>query len=242
MGILCKMFDHQNDAINFWGEECEYILFRCKRCKHEEIYCSYEGRTLPNNELGHKIMKKMMDDKEFSDACHIHNLFVMAEFNNAFNFKKQKEEYKKIRDKFNLPSDNRPACPVELYKAGLWIDKEPKSNSKSEPAKKPKPVPKTKSKSKPKGRTGPINLSDPAPMQGEEVNNEVGENSDFQFEGQYTNEVEPVSYNFQKSVKVPTGGETLEQLERLEKIYVENENYEKAAEIHSKIQKLKNCP
>ena len=242
MGILCKMFDHQNDAINFWGEECEYILFRCKRCRKEEIYCSYEGKTLPNDELGNKILKKMMEDKEFSLACHIHDRFVTAEFNNAFKFKKQEEEFKKIQKEFDLPSAKRVPCPIELFKAGLWIDKEPKSNSKSEPAKKPKPVPKTKSKSKPKGRTGPINLSDPAPMQGEEVNNEVGENSDFQFEGQYTNEVEPVSYNFQKSVKVPNGGETLEQLERLEKIYVENENYEKAAEIHSKIQKLKNCP
>lgn len=242
MGILCKMFDHQNDAINFWGEECEYILFRCKRCKHEEIYCSYEGKTLPNDEMGKKILNKMMEDKQFSLACHIHDRFVMAEFNNAFKFKKQEEEFKKIQKEFDLPSAKRVPCPVEMYKAGLWIDKEPKSNSKSEPAKKPKPVPKTKSNSKPKGRTGPINLSDPAPMQGEEVNNEVGENNDFQFEGQYTNEVEPVSYNFQKSVKVPNGGETLEQLERLEKIYVENENYEKAAEIHQKIQKLKNCP
>ena len=69
----------------------------------------------------------------------------------------------------------------------------------------------------------------------------VGENSDFQFEGQYTNEVEPVIYNFQNK-KDNMEGETLEQLERLEKIYVDNENYEKAAEIHRKIQNIKNCP
>jgi hypothetical protein len=242
MGILCKMFDHQNDAINFWGEECEYILFRCKRCKHEEIYCSYEGRTLPNDEMGKKILNKMMEDKQFSLACHIHDRFVMAEFNNAFKFKKQEEEFKKIQKEFDLPSSKRVPCPVEMFKAGLWIDKEEKK-SKSKPKNISIDKPKSIEDLKLKGRTNKIDTDyTKDSIEGEKPLEPVGENSDFQFEGQYTNEVEPVIYNFQKSVKVPTGGETLEQLERLEKIYVENENYEKAAEIHQKIQKLKNCP
>ena len=45
------------------------------------------------------------------------------------------------------------------------------------------------------------------------------------------------SLGFEK--KNPTKGETLYELERLEKIYVEKENYEKAAEILEKIKILK---
>ena len=241
MGILCNLFDHQNDAINFWGEECEYILFRCKRCKHEEIYCSYEGKTLPNDELGNKILKKMMEDKEFSLACHIHDRFVMAEFNNAFKFKKQDQEFKKIQKEFDLPSTKRVPCPVEMFKAGLWIDKEEKK-SKSKPKNISINKPKSIEDIKPKGRTNKIDTDyTKSSIQGEKPLEPVGENSDFQFEGQYTNEVEPVSYNFKKK-KDNIEGETLDQLERLEKIYVDNENYEKAAEIHDKIQKIKNCP
>ena len=249
MGILCKMFDHQNDAINFWGEECEYILFRCKRCKHEEIYCSYEGKTLPNDEMGKKILNKMMEDKQFSLACHIHDRFVMAEFNNVFNFKKQEEEFKKIQKEFDLPSSKRVPCPVEMFKAGLWIDKEEKK-SKSKPRNptllKIRDISIDKPKSiedlKPKGRTNKIDTDyTKDSIEGEKPLEPVGENSDFQFEGQYTNEVEPVIYNFQNK-KDNMEGETLEQLERLEKIYVDNENYEKAAEIHRKIQNIKNCP
>jgi len=42
-------------------------------------------------------------------------------------------------------------------------------------------------------------------------------------------------YSFESISK----GETLEELERLEKIYAARENYEKAADIYKKIQKLK---
>lgn len=238
MGILCKIFDHQTEAINFWGEQCEYIHFKCKRCGHEEIYCSYEGKTLPNDEMGKKILKKMMEDKDFSLACHIHNRFVMAEFNNAFNFKKQREEIKKIREEFNLPPDKRPACPVEMFKAGLWIyqeKKKPKSESKNISVDKPKSI----EDIKPKGRSGKIKTDKIKGYdEGEEALEPVEHNNDFDFTPQYTNEVEPVTYNFEKNKK-NMEGETLEQLERLEKIYVDKENYEKAAEIRNKIQKLK---
>ena len=238
MGLLCKMFDHQNEAINFWGEECEYIHFKCKRCGHEEIYCSYEGKTLPNDEMGNKILKKMMEDKDFSLACHIHNRFVMAEFNHAFNFKKQKEEFEKIQKEFDLPSAKRVPCPVEMYKAGIWIDKqEKKSKSKLKNISIDKP--KSIEDIKPKGRTNKIDTDyTKSSIEGEKPLEPVGESNDLDFTPQYTNEVEPITYNFQKK-KDNMEGETLEQLERLEKIYVDKEDYERAAEIHKKIQKLK---
>ena len=219
MAILCNMFDHKNEAINFWGDECEYILFKCKRCNHEEIFCSYEGKVLANDEFGKKVLDKMMKDKEFSKACHIHSQFVKAEHSNPFNFKKQDEEYERIRKEFNLTSNIRPACPVEMFRSGLWIDKKNDSESKSKRSN-------TKPKSKPV-----VNDSTPE-MEGEDnvfISNEEIDNN------VYTNEVKPIKYNFESKDK----GETLEQLERLEKIYAERENYEKAAEIHKKIEKLK---
>jgi hypothetical protein len=220
MGILCNMFDHKNKVENFWGDECEYMLFKCKRCGHEEIFCSYEGKTLPNNEFGRTIMDKMMKDKEFSLACHIHSQFKKAEYNNAFNFKKQEEEYERIRKEFNLTSKVRPACPVEMFKAGLWVDK--KNDSGVKPKKS-----NTKSKTKPVTNDPEVNFE-----QGEAnvfiPNDEIDNNT-------YTHDVKPIKYKFESNKK----GETLEQLERLEQIYAERENYEKAAEIHQKILKLK---
>jgi len=217
MGIFCKMLDHKNEAINFWGENCEYLLFKCKRCNHEEIFCSYEGKILNNDEFGKKILDKMMKDKEFSKACHVHSQFVKAEHSNPFNFKKQEEEYERIRKEFNLTGLKRPACPIELFRAGLWID----TNNESG---------KSKKKSNTKIKTKPI-VNDPEPdnEQGEIYN--VFEPEDNSF----TNEVKPIKYSFESVSK----GETLEGLQKLEKIYVARENYEKAAEIYKKIQKLK---
>lgn len=216
MGILCKMLDHKNEAINFWGDNCEYLLFKCKRCNHEEIFCSYEGKILDNDEFGKKVMDKMMSDKEFSKACHIHSQFMKAEHSNPFNYKKQEEEYERIRKEFNLTDSKRPACPVELFRAGLWKDSKNDSGT-------------SKKKSNTKIKTKPI-ASDPVTdnEQGEVYN--VFESDDNSF----TNKVKPIKYSFEQASK----GETLEELERLEKIYVARENYEKAAEVHKKIQKL----
>ena len=217
MGILCKMLDHKNEAINFWGENCEYLLFKCKRCNHEEIFCSYEGKILNNDEFGKKVLDKMMKDKEFSKACHIHSQFVKAEHSNPFNFKKQEEEYERIRKEFNFTGLKRQACPIELFRARLWKD----INNDSVTAKK---------KSNTKIKTKPI-VNDPEPdnEQGEIYN--VFEPEDNSF----TNKVKPIKYSFESISK----GETLEELERLEKIYAARENYEKAADIYKKIQKLK---
>jgi len=217
MGILCKMLDHKNEAINFWGENCEYLLFKCKRCNHEEIFCSYEGKILNNDEFGKKVLDKMMKDKEFSKACHIHSQFVKAEHSNPFNFKKQEEEYERIRKEFNLTGLKRPACPIELFRAGLWKDIKNDSGT-------------AKKKSNTKIKTKPI-VNDPEPdnEQGEIYN--VFEPEDNSF----TNKVKPIKYSFESVSK----GETLEELERLEKIYAARENYEKAADIYKKIQKLK---
>lgn len=209
MGLLCAMLDHKDQAINFWGDEAEYILNKCKRCGREEIYCSYEGKLIPNDEMGKKILHKMMNDKEFSKACHIHHQFIKAETSNTFNFKKQDQEFDKIRKEFNLPASYKPACPVEMFKSGLWKDKKmSKTNAKP------------KSKKTIKGETGNIKSK--------------GENSDVTF----TDEVKPMKYGNYRGNADLESGETLEQLKRLEKIYAEKEDYERAAWIQQRINKI----
>lgn len=205
MGIICKMFDHKLEAIDFWGDEAEYILFKCKRCNHEEIYCSYEGKVLPNDAFGKEIMNKMMSDVEFSKACHIHTEFLKAEHYNPFNFKKQEQEYERLRKEFDIKSKVRPACPIEMYKAGLW---------KSKKGKKP-------TKSKIEGETS-INLT-----KGEQE--------------EYPNDFKSKShknYNKKTKVNIPVQ-DRIKELEKLEKIYANDENYEKAAQMRNKISKLR---
>lgn len=208
MGLFCQMFDHKQEAINFWGDEAEYILFKCKRCGEEEIYCSYEGKCLPNNDQGKEIFNKMRNDKEFSRACHIHTEFIMVEASIMFDWKKQEREFDKLREKFGLAKNARPACPVEMYKKGLWVDKKGTGE-------KPKPSNdenKIKAAIKSKGEAKPKQTK--------------GEKSTKNRKSKVSNVVD--------------GGENLEQLQRLEKIYAKDENYERAAEIHKKILKLKN--
>ena len=212
MGLLCNILDHKDEAINFWGDNAEYILNKCKRCGREEIFCFYEGKTFANDDVGKDILSKMMNDKVFSKACHIHYQFIRAEQDNVFNFKKQDEEYKKLKVKFNLPETFVPACPVELYKKGLWNN----NNSYKSISKDSKPA-----KSKTKGEAGTSKvkgeIKKPKPVS----------------KGKKT------KYGNYKGKADVEGRETLEQLENLEKIYVEKEDYERAAEIHKKIKDFK---
>jgi hypothetical protein len=173
----------------------------------------------------------MMTDKDFSRACHIHEQFVKAEFDNMISEKNKLKAFEELRERFELSSIVRPADPVELFRLGIWKDKDAKGESKS----------KTK-----KIRTKDIDLNESFMMRFDDIESiSKGEqeinNSNMEpknYDGQeYTNEVRPVEYNFEK--RIPTKGETLAELERLEKIYVERENYEKAAEILKKINSLK---
>jgi len=99
----------------------------------------------------------------------------------------------------------------------LWVDNKNDSGT-------------AKKKSNTKIKTKPI-VNDPEPdnEQGEIYNIFEPEDNSF------TNKVKPIKYSFESVSK----GETLEELQKLEKIYVARENYEKAAEIYKKIQKLK---
>lgn len=212
MGILCKIFGHKDEAKNFWGEQAEYILFCCERCGYEHVYCSHEGKILPYDNIGREILTKMMSDKEFSEACHIHKQFAAADLKYAFSFSKKEEEYKRLREKYKISSNIRPACPVEMYKAGLWKDKgEPGITKKKDPTIKETSL---------------------------NINNNTKDFRPMSFENnqEYTNEVQPVEYNFKKAVSKT---ETVAELEKLLNIYVDQEKYEKAAEIHKKIEALK---
>lgn len=230
MGLLCNIFDHKDDAINFWGEEAEYILYRCSRCGYEHYHCAYEGKLIPNDEMGKKILQKMMSNKEFSKACHIHNEFVKAEFKNAFSYKKVQESYKQIQLEYGLSNSNRPADPVEMFKAGMWIDKSGESPAKKAESNSPKP----------KLRTKDLDIHHPD-IEHEEENTqqEVEQKKPFKpisiGDVEYTNEVKPVEYEFDKK---PSEADMLSELKRLEMIYVEKEMYEKAAEINEKIKKI----
>jgi hypothetical protein len=228
MGISCSIFGHKTEAINFWGEQAEYVLFECSRCKHQEVYCHHEGRNLPYDEMGKKILNKMLTDKDFSEACHIHSQFAAAEFKYAFSWKKKDEEFVKIREKFGLAANTRPACPVEMFKAGIWIDKKVESNGE-----------KKSKKSKPEITDIPQNFK----LNSNEINSIDMENNNEKFSPmnfdnqEYTNDVQPIEYSFEK--KSAPKAFTLKELERLLNIYVEQEKYEKAAEIHKKIEALK---
>lgn len=226
MGSFCKIFGHKDEAINFWGEQAQYILFKCNRCADEKIVCAFERRTIPNNEFGKVVLKKMMTDEIFSNACRLHMEFVEIEKKYPFNFIKRESELKKLRENYGLPINYRPACPVELFRSGLWIDKQIQNIKLKEELKKvdllmdiEKIITETK-----KGELEKLNS--------ESKNNNMEDNK---FE--YTNEVQVVQYDFQNK---PSKNETIAELEKLEKIYVEKENYEKAAEIHKRIQQLKN--
>lgn len=218
MGLLCAMFDCQNEAINLWGMNGEYILFRCKRCKKEKIYCVRENRDLTNDEKGREFMYKMMSSPDFSLACQIHSEFVKVERDYPLNLNKREELFKEIQKKYNLPSSNRPADPVIMLEKGLWIEKRNMDQGEVEEKIKPESKPK---KEKDKKMTGRIQR----PVRGE---------SEF-----FTNEVQPVKYKFEESESNDLESMNLESLKELESRYVQEEKYEKAAEVRDRINKLK---
>ena len=130
MGALCKIWGCKDSVIKIYSNNVNYALMKCSRCDREIISCVYEGQNLTNDLVGLKILNKMMTDKEFSKACHIHSLFVKVEGEFPFMFRKQEQEFEKIQKQFNLDNAKRPASPIELFKAGLWIDKPLKKEHK----------------------------------------------------------------------------------------------------------------
>lgn len=224
MGLICNIFGHKDEAQNFWGEQAQYILFRCSRCGKEHIHCSHEMKSVPNDESGKKVLHKMMIDQNFSNACRVHSEFVAVENENLFSIKKRENGYNKLREKYNLPSNFRPACPVIMYNTGLW--KENGDTSLSIPDHKIK-------KDEPKKVLRKIDIEPIENLDKEIIKNfKIMDKEQFH----YTNEVQVVEYQFEKN---PSKANTIAELEKLEKIYAEKENYEKAGEIHKRIQELK---
>ncbi|MEY4571010.1 MAG: hypothetical protein RLZ10_203 [Bacteroidota bacterium] len=224
MGLICNIFGHKDEAQNFWGEQAQYILFKCNRCGKEHIHCSHEMRSIPNDETGKKVLHKMMIDQVFSDACRVHSEFVAVENDNLFSVKKKNIGYNRLREKYKLPENYRPACPVTMFIAGLWIDK--KENLIDIPQNSDK-------KNESKKMLKKIDI-EPIPNTDKEILKNLNAMDKEKFH--YTNEVQIVEYQLDKKT---SKANTIAELEKLEKIYAEKENYEKAGEIHKRIQELK---
>lgn len=253
---MCSLFDCKEEAIEFWGEQAQYILLRCNRCNKEMIQCCFEGKKLNHDKMGLTIMNKMMKDAEFSYACHIHQQFKDVEEKYALNFNKREEEFNKLKIKFNLSNITRPADPIILFQNGIWDIDKPEFEEPVDFVK--------EKKSKKKDRE---NFDSPPPLiennesedeqeeiisQGE-VKETPPEVKDIKFQGEiegieklemnkseyFTNDVKPITYEFDKegeSKLIFSVDELKNQLEE----FLEKEDYESAAKIRDRINEIEN--
>lgn len=248
MGTYCELFDHMYEAQNSWGEQCQYIHFHCKRCGHDKIFCTYEEKDLPYDENGLKAMEKMMSDKRFSDACHIHSQFEKVEKKYVFNFLKRQGEFDKLIAKYGL--SHQPGNPVDLLNRGMWIDLPSNSNETSKRSKGEKPK---KSNPKPKGRASvepdpddlPIDhgadfrYSNPERENQQEINPPAS-GSTFEYTLNLDEDSSPKSKKSKPKVKrEKSNQELLDEYEKKMFHHQDLEQYEKAAEYRDKIVKLK---
>lgn len=239
MGLRCKVMGctNEHDDIRGYYEGGDYVVYGCKRCPKEIIFCSKESRFMDNDEAGRAAMAMMIKDPEFSRQCAIHSEFVRAETENPFSLEKERMAKDLIRSKYGLPDGYRPPDPVILLQKGLWNPKP--SRKKAEP----------KSKSKTKGKEGPK----PYPTQeGESFGSQGG----FRYEIQpneapkpagkgksgvrYTNRFDLGSVDNSNNEHLSVE-EQLKRLERRMEKHVQREEYEKAAKIRDHIAKLKEC-
>jgi hypothetical protein len=218
--------------MDFWGDNAEYVLFKCRRCGNETIFCSKEVRILKNDEEGWKIRDLMISDPEFSRQCTIHDEFVKAEDKNAMNFYKKEKALDEIRERYGLAPGFRQPDPVILWQKGLWNPVKPEKSGESKPKRR-----------NPKNKTGekPIRLEggESFPEQDNVVKVEIritkpnsgGENSGSQWEDITVNGEEPKQ---ELSVEAQ-----ISRLERRMGKHVAREEYEKAARLRDQIVKLK---
>lgn len=252
MGIFCSIWGCKDEPADFWGDNAEYVLYRCGRCKNETIFCTKELKLLKNDESGRKLMLFMMSNSEFSGECTMHSEFVKAETDNPFSFSKQEKQQQALRKKYGLADGTRPADPTILWEKGLWKPKPAKDGEKPAAAK-----PKT-SKGKGKGRL--IRLKDAESPPREDSDNLFGDkiekgNPDLDVRyvppaGSGGNST-PLSYEWnvnesQKSKNPPSGFRPdmtpeaqLKRLQRRLDKHVLREEYEKAAKIRDQIEKMK---
>jgi len=231
MGLFCSIWGCSDEPVNFWGDNAEYVLFKCRRCRKETILCSKENKILDNNEEGKKIMELMIRDKEFSKQCIIHSEFVKAEEENVINLAKRESALNEIREKYGLAPGFRQPDPVILWQKGLWRPKPSNSDGESKPK-----------KSKPK-KTGekPIQLEGGESLFNNDniVKVEIrisNSNSDGE---SVTNEWVDLS-DSEPAVKPELSvKEQVSRLERRMEKHVAREEYEKAARLRDQITALK---
>jgi len=86
MGLVCELMGHVTVTLSTWKKNSAYQHQRCNRCGQEHYVCKYEGRILKADADGQRILKQMIDNKQFSKDCHIHSLFQAVERQYPFNF------------------------------------------------------------------------------------------------------------------------------------------------------------
>jgi len=226
MGLFCSIWGCSDEPRDFWGDNAEYVLFRCKRCHKETILCSKENRIFDNNDEGKKLRDLMMVDPEFSKQCVIHHEFLKAEKDNMFSISKMEKATQEVREKYGLAPGFRPADPVVLWQNGLW-----------------KPKPSKKKGENNEKKTTKNNGENPA--QSEDANNftpnmkieilitKLDELS--QIESVEWNDISPSEEFFKGEKPELSVKDQLSKLERRLKKHVDREEYEKAAKIRDEI-------
>ena len=73
---ICSLSHHDDMAINFWGDDADYILFKCKRCGREAYYCSIESTMINRDEngIGDIVFNRILTDKEFRKEITAYNI------------------------------------------------------------------------------------------------------------------------------------------------------------------------
>jgi hypothetical protein len=232
MGILCSIWGCSDEPKDFWGDNAEYVLFKCRRCGNETIFCSKEVRILKNDEEGRKIRDLMITDPEFSRQCTIHDQFVKAEDKNAMNLSKREKALDEIRERYGLAPGFRQPDPVILWQKGLW---RPKPSGEARESKPKRNNPKRKTGEKPIHLEGGENFPEQDNVVKVEIRitkpNGGGENSGSEWEDITVNGQEPKQ---ELSVEAQ-----ISRLERRMDKHVAREEYEKAARLRDQIVKLK---
>lgn len=234
MGMFCSIWGCSEEPKDFWGDNAEYVLFKCKRCRKETIFCSKEGKILNNDEEGRKLRDLMMRDVEFSRQCTIHSEFIKAETDNPFSYTKQESDLDRVREKYGLKPGYRQPDPVILWRKGLW--KPEPSNSDGESNDKPKKkTSKRKSGEKPIQLEGGENIKDLDNVVKVEIritkSNSGGESNTDEW-------VDLTPDKFEKEPELSVEAQ-ISRLERRMSKHVAREEYEKAAKLRDQISKLK---
>ena len=232
MGLFCSIWGCSDEPKDFWGDNAEYVLFKCKRCRKETILCSKENKILDNSEEGRKILELMMRDGEFSKQCIIHSEFVKAEEENSINLSKRESALNAIREKYGLAPGFRQPDPVILWQKGLWRPKPSNSDGESKPKKTRK-----KSGEKPIQLEGGENFLNQDGI----VNVEIRITKSNSDSGKEEGDAEWVDLSDREPAVKPelSVKEQVSRLERRMEKHVAREEYEKAARLRDQIVALK---